>query len=235
VPAATEKAYQNSPLVQYSLGQRLIIRIVGALSFLAVKILGSSLRFEVEGLEHLEQIESAGRQPIYCVWHDRIVAGTYFLRGRGIVVMTSQSRDGEYIAGFLQRFGFGVARGSSSRGGSGALVEMIRVMRAGRPTAFTVDGPRGPRYEAKPGPVLLAKKTGDPMMPFVVECEKFWKMKSWDRLQVPKPFSRVKFIIAAPIFVDANSSDEDLELRLADLQWSLNELVERGCEWREGG
>jgi lysophospholipid acyltransferase (LPLAT)-like uncharacterized protein len=234
VPSATEKAYQTSSLDQYSFGQRFIIRLIGALSFLAVKTLGSTLRYEVEGLERLEQIESAGHPPIYCVWHDRIIAGTYFLRDRGIVVMTSQSRDGEYIARFLQRFGFGVARGSSSRGGSGALVEMIRVMLTGRPTAFTVDGPIGPRYQAKPGPVLLAKKTGDPIMPFSVECRKFWKMKSWDRLQVPKPFSRVKVMIAAPIFVDANSSEEDQELKLAELQKALDELVERGRQWREG-
>jgi lysophospholipid acyltransferase (LPLAT)-like uncharacterized protein len=233
VPSATEKAYQTSSLDQYSFGQRFIIRLIGALSFLAVKTLGSTLRYEVEGLEHLEQIESAGHPPIYCVWHDRIIAGTYFLRDRGIVVMTSQSRDGEYIARFLQRLGFGVARGSSSRGGSGALVEMIRVMRTERATAFTVDGPRGPRYQAKPGPVLLSKKTGDPMMPFTVECRRFWKMKSWDQLQVPKPFSRVKFILGAPIFVDANSSDADLKQRLVDLQQSLDDLVERGQRWRE--
>jgi len=233
VPIQPEKAYQLSSRQQYSFGQQMGIRFVGVFSFLVVNLLGKTLKFEVEGLEHLEQIERAGHQPIYCVWHDRIVAGTYLLRDRGIVVMTSQSRDGEYIARFLQRFGFGVARGSSSRGGSGALVEMIRVMRGGRPTAFTVDGPRGPRYEAKPGPVLLAKKTGDAMMPFTVECEKFWKIKSWDRMQVPKPFSRVKFILGAPIFVDANSSDENLALRLTDLQRSLDELVERGRQWRE--
>jgi lysophospholipid acyltransferase (LPLAT)-like uncharacterized protein len=81
--------------------------------------------------------------------------------------------------------------------------------------------------------VLLAKKTGDPMMPFTVECKKFWRMRSWDQLQVPKPFSRVKFIVDQPIFVDPNCSDDDMELRLADLQRSLDKLVERGYKWRE--
>ena len=233
MPAPTDKAYQISTLTEYPFRQRLVIRLVGLMSFLMVKALGKTLRFETEGWEHFEQIELNGHQPIYCFWHDRILAGTYFFRKRGIVVMTSQSRDGEYIARFIQKFGYGVARGSSSRGGTGALVELIRAMRGGRPAAFTVDVPRGPKYEAKPGPVLLAQKTGAPMMPFVFECKKFWQMRSWDGLRVPKPFSRVRLIIDAPIYVAAGGSEEDLKLRLAELQHSLDNLVERGRKWRE--
>ena len=144
--------------------------------------------------------------------------------------MTSRSFDGEYIARFLTRFGFGAIRGSSSRGGVRGLVEMIRLMREGVPMAFTVDGPRGPRYEAKSGPVMLAKKTGNPILPFVIECSSYWQIKSWDRLQIPRPFARAKVIYAEPIFVPEDGDDEGVRLKL---QTALDDLVERGARWRE--
>ncbi|MEP6704168.1 MAG: lysophospholipid acyltransferase family protein, partial [Acidobacteriota bacterium] len=161
----------------------MLIRVADRVFYLAIKFIGRTIRWEIDGQESLDAITAAGRQPIYCLWHDRIFAGTYFLRDRGIVVITSQSLDGEYIARFLKRFGFGTVRGSSSRGGVKALVEMIRYMRLGLPMAFTVDGPRGPRYVAKTGPIVLAKKTGNPILPFGVECSSFWTVNSWDRMQ----------------------------------------------------
>jgi len=100
--------------------------------------------------------------------------------------------------------------------------------------AFTVDGPRGPRYEAKKGPVLLAKKTGNPMMPFVVECRRFWTVKSWDRLQVPRPFSRAKLIIGKPIYIRADADDDAIETGRMELQRSLDELTFAGEKWRNG-
>ena len=209
----------------------MLIRLADLAFFIAISLIGRTIRWEVDGIEHLEAVTAVGKQPIYCLWHDRIFAGTYFLRHRGIVVLTSQSKDGEYIARFLRRFGFGAVRGSSSRGGVKALVEMIRSMRRGLPMAFTVDGPRGPRYEAKAGPVLLAQKTGNPMLPFSVECDRFRTVKSWDRLQIPIPFTRARFTYAAPIYVSVQGSDVD-EKR-GELQASLERLVELGKEWRE--
>ena len=111
-------------------------------------------------------------------------------------MITSQSFDGEYIARFIQRFGYGAVRGSSTRGGVGALVEMIRLMKKGLPAGFSVDGPKGPLYFAKTGAILLAKKTGNPVMPFSVETKNHWTIKSWDKLQIPKPFSKAKVFIA---------------------------------------
>ena len=142
-----DKIFEFAPLSQYPFTKRLMIRLAAFAFFLAIKTLGSFARFEVRGIEHLAAIETAGKVPIYALWHDRIFLSTFFWRDRGLVAMTSQSFDGEYIARFMQRFGYGAIRGSSSRGGSKALVEMIEAMRRGRPTALTVDGPRGPRYE----------------------------------------------------------------------------------------
>ena len=96
--------------------------------------------------------------------------------------------------------------------------------------AFTVDGPRGPRYVAKSGPVMLAKKTGNPILPFVIECSSYWQIKSWDRLQIPRPFARAKVIYAEPIFVSDGGDDEAMRL---ELQTALDDLVERGMSWRE--
>jgi lysophospholipid acyltransferase (LPLAT)-like uncharacterized protein len=212
-----------------------LIRLADLAFYFLIRVIGRTIRFEVEGWENFEEIERAGKVPIYCFWHDRIFAGTYFFRNRRIVVITSQSLDGEYIARFIQRLGYGSVRGSSTRGGVGALVEMIRLMRGGLPMAFTVDGPRGPRYEAKTGPVLLAKKTGNPMMPFIVECRKYWTVKSWDRLQIPVPFTSAKLIVAPPLYIATDTDDKTISEMRDKLQNSLDDLVNSGQRWREGG
>ncbi|HMS42755.1 MAG TPA: lysophospholipid acyltransferase family protein [Pyrinomonadaceae bacterium] len=225
--------YQPASLSAYSLKQRIIIRLADFAFYILISLIGKTLRYETEGWENFEVIEQAGKIPIYSFWHNRIFAGTYFFRNRGIVVITSQSFDGEYIARFIQRFGYGAIRGSSTRGGVKALVEMIRGMREGLPMAFTVDGPKGPKYVAKSGACLLAKKTENPLMPFSVECNKFWTVKSWDDLQIPKPFSRVRVIISAPVYVSKNADQEEIEKKCKELQSKLDETVLIGQQWRE--
>ena len=228
-----QQVFKPADLSAYSLKQRSLIRAAAWVFYLLIKFIGKTVRFETVGAENLDTVRQAGKIPIYTVWHDRIFLGTYYLKNRGIVVITSQSFDGEYIARFLTSFGFGTARGSSTRGGVGALVEMIRLMKNGLATAFSIDGPKGPRYVAKSGACLLAKKTGHPILPFLVEAEKFWAVKSWDRLQIPKPFTRARFFYAAPIYVAPDAGDEEIERKLAELQTSLDDLVERGKRWRE--
>jgi lysophospholipid acyltransferase (LPLAT)-like uncharacterized protein len=108
-------------------------------------------------------------------------------------------------------------------------------MKRGFAVAFTVDGPRGPRYEVKSGPVLLAKKTGNPLVPFIVECERFWELKSWDRLHIPKPFTKAAIFSGPAIYVDAKVDDDELEVKRLELQNVLLDLVKQGKEWRENG
>ncbi len=230
-----EKSYQSADLSAYSFLQKIGIHAADLTFYLLIKFIGKTIRYETEGWENFQKIESAGKIPIYAFWHNRIFAGTYFFRNRGIVVITSQSFDGEYIARFIQRFGYGAVRGSSTRGGVGALVEMIRLMKRGLPMAFSVDGPRGPKYVAKTGAVLLAKKTGNPLMPFVVETERFWTINNWDNLQIPKPFTRAKIFISEPIYVAADTSEAEIENKRIDLQRKLDEAVELGKQWRESG
>lgn len=218
------RAYRFADISRYTFKQRLAIRAADVAFYVLIKLLGSTTRFRVEGWEHWREAAREGRLPIYTFWHDRIFLGTYFWRGRRIVVMTSQSFDGEYIARFIQRFGYGAARGSSTRGGVGALVEMARLVRNGCPSAFTIDGPRGPRHEAKMGAILLAKKTGQPVLPFSVDAESFWEVKSWDRFQIPKPFTRAVVRIAAPIYVPSDASEALLNEKRDELQRALDEV-----------
>lgn len=229
MPDETSTVYEFADLSRYPLKKRLLIRLADIIFYSAIWLTGRFTKFETEGLEHLEAISSAGRLPIYAFWHDRIFLSTYFWRNRGIVVMTSQSFDGEYIARFIQRFGYGAIRGSSSRGGAKALVEMIKAMRAGLPMAFALDGPRGPKYEAKAGPIALARKTGNPILPLIVEPRSLWSARSWDQMQIPKPFTTVRLIIGEPIYV---ADSDDVDAKLAELQTSLDALVERGRQWR---
>ncbi|HMG75898.1 MAG TPA: lysophospholipid acyltransferase family protein [Pyrinomonadaceae bacterium] len=221
------RAYSFADLSPYSFKDRFMIRAADLLFFLLIIIIGSTVRFTVDGWENWEAAAGEGRLPIYTFWHNRVFLSTWFWRRRRIVVMTSQSFDGEYIARFIKRFGYGAARGSSTRGATGAVVEMVRLMRAGCPTAFTIDGPKGPRYVAKMGAVLLAKKTGNPILPFTITAERFWEAKkSWDGFQVPKPFTRARVGIAAPIFVRPDADETELDAKRDELQRALEELDE---------
>jgi lysophospholipid acyltransferase (LPLAT)-like uncharacterized protein len=219
-----ERVYRYADLSAYTLRQRLLIRAAASVFYFVIKLVGRTVRFEVEGWEHWEAIERGGHLPIFVMWHNRAFLGTYWWRGRRIVVLISRSFDGEYIARFVQRFGFGAARGSSTRGGARAVIEMTRLMRAGCPAAFTPDGPKGPPYVAKMGPVLLAKKSGHPMLPMTVTAARYWELPSWDSFQVPKPFTRARVRLAAPIYVPADADEAALEAKRAELQRALDEI-----------
>jgi lysophospholipid acyltransferase (LPLAT)-like uncharacterized protein len=206
---------------------------VAAIPLLAtplLRALGSSLRFEVDGLDHLARIAASGRQPVLSFFHGRILPATYFFRDRGIVVITSENFDGEWIAGIIERFGYGTARGSSSRGALRAMLQLKRDMAAGRPAGFTVDGPRGPNEHVQPGAVWLARTTGNPLVPFHPEAARAWTARSWDRTQVPKPFSRVAIAIGAPIEVPPAADDEEVERKRVELEQELHRLKSRARE-----
>ena len=207
--------------------KRLEARAIAALGYRAVGLLGSTLKWRTEGLEHLDAIAASGRQPIMAFWHGRILPATYFFRRRGIVVITSENFDGEWIAGIIERFGYGTARGSTSRGGRRALLQLTRDMAAGKPAGFTLDGPRGPAQAAQPGAVWLAKMTGNPLLPFHVEASDSWTMNSWDRTQIPKPFTLMALAVGAPIEVPAGADEAALEQKRRDLEASLGLLQRR--------
>jgi lysophospholipid acyltransferase (LPLAT)-like uncharacterized protein len=212
--------------------QRFQILVAAWLGYLAVALIGRTLRWEIFGWENWEAAERAGKRIIYTFWHREIFAATWFWRRRGIVVMTSQNFDGEYIARIIRKHGYGAARGSSSRGGVRALVEMRKAMRQGRDAAFTIDGPRGPRFVAKAGSVMLAKATGSAILCFHIALKRaFVFRRSWDQTQFPRPFTRAAAFIAPPIWVRADADEEEQARKLAEVQQALDELRRRGEEW----
>jgi lysophospholipid acyltransferase (LPLAT)-like uncharacterized protein len=232
-PTTENAAFRFASLAAYPFKKRFSICAADLAFFGLINVIGRTVRFDVVGRENLDAATANGGLPIYSFWHDDILLATYFWRKRNIVVMTSQSFDGEYIARFIQRFGYGAARGSSTRGGVGALIEMIRQMRAGHPAAFTVDGPKGPRHVAKMGAVLLAKKTGQPILPFTITPGRCWTLsRSWDRFWIPKPFTRARLEIGAPIYVAPDADETTLERHRCELQISLDELGQRGQAWQ---
>jgi lysophospholipid acyltransferase (LPLAT)-like uncharacterized protein len=222
------KSQSAIPNPKSAMAERLKTWLISQLGYWSIRILCLTLRWEVDGWENLSAIEQANQRIIYTFWHGRIFLATYFFRNRGIVVMTSQNRDGEYIARVIRRFGYGAARGSSSRGGRRALVEMIRQLRHQHNVGFAIDGPRGPRYVAKPGAVWIASKTGSAIFPFHIAPEKKWILRSWDHFQIPKPFSRTLVLMAPAIYVKADAGERELEIAQQQLQTALDELLIRG-------
>lgn len=227
-----ERSHRFSDLSAYPFKQRCSIRAIDLTFYGLINVIGRTVKFEVEGWQHWEAATANNHVPIYTFWHDCIFLSTFFWRRRGIVVLTSQSYDGEYIARFIQRFGYGAARGSSTRGSVGAVIEMIRLMRQRQPAAVTIDGPQGPRHVAKMGSVLLAKKTGNPILPFSITSTRYWSLKSWDALTLPKPFSRAKLEIAEPIFVPPDADEALMEAKRCEMQSALDKLECRGQVWR---
>jgi lysophospholipid acyltransferase (LPLAT)-like uncharacterized protein len=207
--------------------RRLQARVISTIGYPLIAALGSTFRWRAEGVEHYQRVLDSGRRPIMAFWHGRILPATVYFRRRGIVVITSENFDGEWIAGIIERFGYGTARGSTSRGAVKALVQLKRDMAAGRPAAFTLDGPRGPARVAQAGAVWLAKATGNPIIPFHIEADRFWSANSWDRTQIPKPWSAVAIAIGEPMAVSPDADDGAIEQGRIDLERRLSELERR--------
>ena len=195
-----------------------------------IEALGGTYTWRESGADHLAAVERSGRPPIFAFWHGRILAATLYFRDRGIVVITSENFDGEWIARIIRRFGYGTARGSTSRGGVRALVQLKRDLSSGRPAAFTVDGPRGPARVAQPGAIWLASATGNPVVPFHIEAAAFWTIKSWDRHQVPKPGSDVAIAIGAPIEVPPRADEAVIERTRQLLEHTLGRLEAKALD-----
>jgi hypothetical protein len=205
------------------LRQRFALWLISWAGFLAIRLIGPTLRFAVSFEEGApDNLES--RPVIFPFWHRCVFAAAYAWRDMRMRVMTSRSFDGEYIARIIQKLGFVAVRGSSSRGAVGALLGTRREIEQGFSVAFTIDGPRGPRYVAKPGPVLLAKITGAPIVPFYIALENPWVLNTWDQFMIPKPFSRVLMRVARNIQVPSDVAEEELVQFHQEMQAALDRV-----------
>jgi lysophospholipid acyltransferase (LPLAT)-like uncharacterized protein len=218
------RVYNHSTLSGFRQRDRIIIRVADFAFFLLIRFICSSMRWEVRGHHHLDSVLASGHRAIFTFWHMCIFSATWFWRKRGIVVMSSQSRDAEYTGRFIKRFGYGTARGSATRGGSRALAEMAECLSKGLDVAFTIDGPRGPAYVAKPGAVTLARHTGQAILPFHIVARRYIELPSWDRLQIPLPFTRALTLVAEPIYVSREATQDEIAAKQIELQSSLDRL-----------
>ena len=217
---------------QPSRWERFQIFILGWVGYGLVALIGRSLRWEVFGWQNWQTARDLGQRLVYTFWHREIFAATWFWRQRGIVVMSGYNFDARFTAQVIQKHGYGIARGSASRGGVRALVGMIRAIREGHDTAFTIDGPRGPRFVAKPGAVMLAKATGATILCFHIRPARSWVFsRSWDSTEIPCPFARTAAFIAPPITIAPDADDLGQAAKLREVQAALDDLVRRGDEW----
>jgi len=156
-----------------------------------VRLLGMTWRFRVTEDDSVRRLRAAGQPIIFALWHGQLLPLLYHHRGEGVVVLISEHSDGEIIARIATAFGFGTVRGSTSRGAARALLELARVLESGRDLAVTPDGPRGPAKSYAPGVLVVAQRTGAPVIGAVATTTSAWRLKSWDRFLIPKPFARV--------------------------------------------
>lgn len=198
------------------------------LGFVLFRVWHATLRVKYRNKHHLEEAYESRRGIIFGFWHGDLFATAYegvreSLR-RKIFILTSRSRDGEMLTRFLHRLHFGTVRGSSSRGGTGAFLALNDRLSEGMNTALALDGPRGPRHRVKPGAILLARTSGALILPSAIRYSRKIALKSWDRAEIPLPFSRCLILIGPPVTIPGKGSREELEQVRESLEKTLLEL-----------
>ena len=178
-----------------------------------------------EGYENLLQFRRKGNPVIFVFWHGQILPLVHYHRNEGIVVLVSDHSDGEYIARISHRHGFGLARGSSTRGGVKGLKGILRAARKGKDLGFTPDGPKGPRHQFKRGAIVAAQLTGVPLIPLAVGADRSWYVNSWDRFMIPKPFSSLRIRYGVPRWVPRGATEGEMDAVALEIQEELREFT----------
>jgi lysophospholipid acyltransferase (LPLAT)-like uncharacterized protein len=203
----------------------LLNTLVPIFTLLLKLLLMSCRQIKFEGLaREKETLQKAGNA-IYCTWHQRIFYCLRFIVARNVTVMVSQSRDGEYATRLARFFKIEATRGSSTRGGRKALDETIQRLKEGKNGGMLIDGPVGPARVAKIGSVIMAHRTGLPIIPTVWGAEQCWVLNSWDRFMIPKPFSKTVVCMGEPIWIPENATNAELEKYRELLQERLNDIT----------
>jgi len=229
---ATVSAHYDTRLPKLPWSRRIQIPIIAALVYSVIRVLGPTLRFEAAGRAPVDKFLAKEEPCIWAFWHRVIIPIVWWHRNHGVVVMNTTAFDGQWTRKVIEWLGFGTAQGSSSRGGLRGLAVMARRLDEGVDCAFTIDGPRGPRYVAKPGPVLLARKTGCPILVFHIGVNRGKTFeKTWDHFLLPAPFARAVILFAPPIYVPTDASAEVMEAKHAEMQRELERVCDIAESW----
>ncbi len=209
---------------RFSLREQFLLSLISWANYLAISLIGPTLRYSISWEEPPASPDvTHEKQVIYSFWHRAVFASAWIWKKSGIAVISSRSFDGEYMARTIEKLGFVPVRGSSSRGGAPALLGLKRQLEQGNLVAFAIDGPRGPKYVAKPGPVLLSRASALPMVAFHVALSDAWVLNTWDALMIPKPFAKALVRFSAKIQVPAQADDA----RTADFHRRLQAALDR--------
>ena len=221
--ASPESEAAATPLSFFTLGQRILLWLITWAGVLLIRLLAPTMRLAVS-FEDGAPPSLETRPLVLAFWHSCIFPSIYAWRNLQIRVMSSESFDGEYTGRIIRKFGFVKVRGSSTRGAVRALLGLRREIEQGWSVAFTIDGPRGPRYVAKPGPVVLARATGVPMVAFHIALENPWVLNTWDKSMIPKPFSRALLRVSRAISVPENGGEGERDRCHGELQAALDRV-----------
>lgn len=231
-PEESVGAHYDTRLPRLPWHRRMQIPVIAALVFSVIRVLGPTLRFEVLGQHHEDEARAAHGPCIWAFWHRVIIPIAWYGRNRGIVIMNTTAFDGQWTRKVIEWLGFGTAQGSSSRGGLRGLRVMAQRIREGLDCGFTIDGPRGPRYVAKVGPVLLARMTGAPILVFHIGVDRGKTIeKTWDHFLLPSLFARAVMIGAPPIYVPQDADAEMIRAKHEEMQKALERVRDIAEGW----
>jgi hypothetical protein len=190
-----------------------------------IRCLGFTWRVQQIDTEMEERAREHFPNVVYAIWHGRMFPLAFTHRNRGVCMLTSAHRDGEIIGQTVRRLGFGHARGSSTRGGTGAVLTLARKIGEGFDVGLTVDGPVGPRYEAKPGAVQIARMTGAAILPVVAGSRRHKTFSSWDAFELPYPFTRIRVRYGEPVIVPRDADADTTEIKRIELETRLRAIT----------
>jgi lysophospholipid acyltransferase (LPLAT)-like uncharacterized protein len=207
---------------EYSGKQKVLLFVARFLGPTLIRLYGLTWRVRWEGQEYLAEAKKSSKQVLFCFWHSRLLGLCYTHRYWNIGIMVSKSFDGEWISRIVTKLGYRVFRGSASRDGAKALIAMLKS--SGGDLALTVDGPRGPAEKVKPGAITLAAHTGLPIVPIAYIAEKAWRLRSWDRFILPKPFSKITIKYGKMITVPDDIKTDKVNTIVKDIEDGINKL-----------
>jgi lysophospholipid acyltransferase (LPLAT)-like uncharacterized protein len=206
---------------------------IGRLGAAVLHLWGRTLRIERDIPPAVRALEDGGEHLVYAFWHCHILPLTWAYRGRSLVVLVSEHGDGETITQIIHHLGYGTVRGSTTRGGARAALTMARLGKAGHPLGVTPDGPRGPRHVLQPGVLLIAGRSRLPVVPVAIAMQRGRCLDSWDRFEIPAPFSRIWIVAGEPIHVPEEMGEEEAALWQRRVQEGMDDVERRAVAWRE--